>query len=318
MADKQPLTADKIRQRWAIFQVALGAIIISFSSVFVVLTETGPTVDGVYRMLFGGLGLLLIAIFRGERIRPKGKLILLLGACAVAIAVDLAYFHRSIQHIGPGLATVLGNFQVFFLVLIGLFVFRERFKPLFFLATILAMVGLFMLVGVHWSGVDESYRTGVYYAFYTAAAYALFILTLRYTRQGDGALPLFANLAIISLFSAALLIILAFFQGEDLAIYRHQDYFWLFTYGISNQLIGWLLISRGLPHISVSLAGLLIMLQPGFAFVWDMLFFDRPTTSVDIIGVVLTLIAIYIGSISYQQPKSQPASVEAKPLPANE
>lgn len=299
--------AKKLR-RWGIFQVALGALVISFSSVFVMLTETGPTVDAVYRMLFGGLGLLLIAIFRGERLWGGYKLGLLMSVCAISVAIDLAYFHRSITFIGPGLATVIGNFQVFFLILIGMFVFRERFKLSFILAAILAMVGLFMLVGLQWGGSNgEAYQTGVYYAFITAVFYAIFILTLRYTRDTPRALPLFANLAMISLFSAALLVVMALFQGESLAIVRPQDYFWLFTYGISNQLVGWLLISRGMPRISVSLAGLLIMVQPGFAFIWDMLFFHRPTTLIDIVGVLLTLAAIYVGSISYQQPAASNA-----------
>lgn len=41
--------------------------------------------------------------------------------------------------------------------------------------------------------------------------------------------------------------------------------------------------------------GPVLLLQPALAFVWDILFFARPTTPLDLLGVLLTLFAIYPG-----------------------
>jgi drug/metabolite transporter (DMT)-like permease len=40
---------------------------------------------------------------------------------------------------------------------------------------------------------------------------------------------------------------------------------------------------------------LILLLQPALAFVWDVLFFQRPTTLVNWLGVMLALAAIYLG-----------------------
>jgi len=42
---------------------------------------------------------------------------------------------------------------------------------------------------------------------------------------------------------------------------------------------------------------MIILLQPIFAFIWDILIFDRGITSIELVGAVLTVIAIYFGSV---------------------
>jgi drug/metabolite transporter (DMT)-like permease len=37
------------------------------------------------------------------------------------------------------------------------------------------------------------------------------------------------------------------------------------------------------------------LLQPALAFVWDVLFFQRPTTLINWLGVLIALVAIYMG-----------------------
>jgi drug/metabolite transporter (DMT)-like permease len=73
--------------------------------------------------------------------------------------------------------------------------------------------------------------------------------------------------------------------------------------GIILLVIGWVLITKGLPKIKSSLTGLLLLLQPALAFVWDMLFFDRKTSIVGGIGAVFTLAAIYMGATSHSDSK---------------
>ena len=59
--------------------------------------------------------------------------------------------------------------------------------------------------------------------------------------------------------------------------------------------MGWILITNALPKIRASLSGLILLLQPALAFVWDVLFFQRPTTPVNWLGVLVALVAIYLG-----------------------
>ena len=55
------------------------------------------------------------------------------------------------------------------------------------------------------------------------------------------------------------------------------------------------MISTGLPKFPASKAGLILLLQPTCAFIWDILFFARPTGAVEGLGAAITLGAIYLG-----------------------
>ena len=48
--------------------------------------------------------------------------------------------------------------------------------------------------------------------------------------------------------------------------------------------------------MSAARVGLILLLQPTLSYVWDVWFFHHPMTSTQIVGAVLALIAIYLGS----------------------
>ena len=105
-----------------------GAVTISFAPVFVRLVDVPPTVSAFYRTLIGGLVLLVIVRMRRHSLSGGRTVFIALLAAGAAFAADLAVWHRSILYIGPGLATLLGNFQVFFLALAGILWFGERMR----------------------------------------------------------------------------------------------------------------------------------------------------------------------------------------------
>ena len=94
-----------------------GAAMISFAPVFVRLTSVPPTSSAFYRTLFGGVMLLAVLHYRGERLWSGAGAFLALFGAGLFFALDLWAWHRSIWFVGPGLATLLANFQVFCLAL---------------------------------------------------------------------------------------------------------------------------------------------------------------------------------------------------------
>ena len=80
------------------------------------------------------------------------------------------------------------------------------------------------------------------------------------------------------------------FQNADL-----QSLFSLAALGLFSHSLGWILITHALPKIRTSFSGLILLLEPALAFVWDVLFFQRPTSLVNWLGVVIALAAIYLG-----------------------
>jgi drug/metabolite transporter (DMT)-like permease len=71
--------------------------------------------------------------------------------------------------------------------------------------------------------------------------------------------------------------------------------FSLAALGLLSHALGWFLIANALPETHASLSGLILLFQPSLAFVWDVLFFQRPTSLVNWLGVLIALAAIYLG-----------------------
>jgi drug/metabolite transporter (DMT)-like permease len=277
-------------------QLVFGAFLISFSAVFVKLAHVGPTTSGFYRQFFGGLVLLAIVLARRQPLWRGVRPLLYAVSASAFFAADLFCWHRSIEYIGPGLSTIMGNFQVFILAFIGVFVFREKATWRFAVSIPLALLGLFLLVGIEWEQLDALYKAGVWLGLATAVTYAGYILTLRRSQRQPVHLSATPNLAIISLLTAAALAVSVLVEGESLAIPDMQTWSVLLAYGVVCQALGWIVISRALLRVEASRVGLILLLQPALTFIWDILFFGRPTSFIEAFGAALALGAIYLGN----------------------
>ena len=282
----------------AMLGTTLGAVMISFSAVWVKLAHVTPTVSAFYRVFFGGLFLMAILIARREKLWRGWHCLRLSLLAAIFFALDLYTWHRSIAHAGPGLATILGNFEVFLVPVVGVILFGERLNPRFILSVPLAVAGLFMIVGIHWEQLSPDYRIGIYYGLSTAVFYTGFLIVLRKLQSHASKPPATLSLMVVS-FSTALYLALEIIRaGESFVIPDLQSGFSLVALGLMCQTMGWLLITRSLPRIPAAIAGLILLLQPSLSFFWDVLFFNRATSAMAWVGVILALSAIYMGATS--------------------
>jgi len=289
-------TASSREVRLATLRLLAGATIISFTAVLVRLVDVGPTEAGFYRNLFGGLGLLILALLTGQRLRVGWRLGLVMVAAGVFFALDLFFWHRSILYVGPGLSTILANFQVFGLAILGVAVFRERLTWRLGISIPLALAGLFLLVGPEWAELSPTYKIGVFFGLLTAGVYTGYLLALRHSQSRPDRLAPFPNIALISLTTAAVMGGMLAAEGGSLAIPNAKSWLILLTYGLVCHGLGWALISTALPLLDASRAGLILLFQPTLTFIWDIIFFHRPTPPLTAAGAVLALAAIYLGS----------------------
>jgi drug/metabolite transporter (DMT)-like permease len=289
------LKTDNPGQR-RLLRLVTGATMISFSAVFVKLVNVGPTATGVYRMVFGSALLILIAAWRRIPLWIGWPPFLLGVAAGALFAGDLTVWHRSILAVGPGLATVLGNFQVFFLAAFGIVILRERPGWRLMAAIPLAMLGLFLIVGPTWQEASPDYRTGIILGLATAAFYASYVLVLRKLQSRPDSPEPLANIAISTITTAAVMGIIAIFQQESFAIADTQSLLILALYGLCAQVLGWVLIMGSVKYLPASRVGLILLLQPTLASIWDVVFFKRPTSGVEVVGALIALTAIYLGN----------------------
>ena len=288
-------------KRHALFALLIGALMISFSGVWVKVSDVPPTVSAFYRVFFGGLILLAVALLKRE-IGRQGRGYLGWGLlCGFLFALDLGLYHYAVAYVGPGLGTILPNFQVFILAGIGVVFLGEKLRLLYVMSVPLALLGLVLVVGIDRLTNGGYDRLGVICGLGAAVCYAGFLLSIRKLQAEQQGITIFSVLAMVSLMTAAFLALEVMRLGESFIIPDHRSLLALVALGFFSQFAGWILITNALPHIRASLSGLILLLQPALAFVWDVMFFQRPTSLLNWAGVSIALVAIYLGTYKPDQ-----------------
>jgi drug/metabolite transporter (DMT)-like permease len=117
---------------------------------------------------------------------------------------------------------------------------------------------------------------------------------MRFIHSGSD-VPMFLYQVIMTGFCALIIGTIAIFMGRSFVIPDMPSLYALAGLGLLSQGLAWVIISHYLPRVATSSAGLILLLQPALSFVWDVVFFDRPTGMIGWIGVSVVLAAIYIG-----------------------
>ena len=89
-------------QRFTLLTFIIGAVLISFSGVWVKVAHVAPNVSAFYRVFIGGAALLIAALYRRELRWPGVRHLLLSFLCGLLLAMDMWLYHfkylpRSIQ-----------------------------------------------------------------------------------------------------------------------------------------------------------------------------------------------------------------------------
>ncbi|MCX7514085.1 DMT family transporter [Frateuria sp. STR12] len=296
MTSPVPAAATPLAPPASVGRMALGAMLLSTTSIFVVLAQVAPTVSAFYRMLFGGVNLLAWVALRRRWAHVGWRDLGLALVPALGFSLDLIFWHRSILWVGPGVATLLTNFQVFLMALVGWWVYRERLGRWFVPGLLVALGGLWLLVGAHWSLFDVRHRLGVWLGLASGVAYTAYLLSFRRALSGHTRLSAAQFLGVMSLLSAGLLLCWGLVEGDTFALVTVRSWSALLALGFFGQVVAWLLMVRAMPLLPASLVGLLLLLQPALAFVLDVVLFRRPTGGGDWLGLALALAGILLGT----------------------
>jgi len=282
--------------------VALGAVAISFAPVFVRAIDPdalGPTAIGLHRTALGAVVLALLALVRGESLRPSRRAVLFTVLAGALFASDLFVWHRSILRVGAGMATILGNTQVIWVAIAGALFLGERLARRFLLAVPLAGIGVALLTGVLLGRPqDRADPVGVLLGIGTGGFYAAYILAVRRGQTGHDRMGPIAHMAWTSAACAATLGIVAAIEGESVVPPDARTVAHLVGVALVAQCAGWVTLASCIPRVPASRAALLLLLQPVFATVWDVVLFGKSLGPWPLAGAVLTLAAIYMGSIA--------------------
>lgn len=272
-----------------------GAFLISFSPVFVNLVSIEPTVSGFYRMLFGSIALFIIYLIKNNEnpLRKNISKFIVLGA--IFFSLDLWFWHRSIIYVGPGLSTLLANFQILILPFLALIFFNQKTQRIQIFSIFLGLLGLFLITGQSWDIAGNNYKLGVLFGLLTAISYAGYIISIKRIDHNAAVNsdPIF-NLLFISLISAGLLFLFSIIEQVPLEIKSSSELIWMICYGLFSHVLGWFFILNGLQKISAVTAGIILLTQPILSYVWDFIIFKKVILPIEYFGIVSVLLAMII------------------------
>lgn len=275
--------------------VLAGAFCISFSAFFVKGADMDSSAIAFYRLVFGAAALFPLAAGMGKSLRPSREAALFIALSGAVFSGDVVAWHKSIILVGPGIATIVSNFEVILLAVVGVVFLGEKMNWAQRLSIPLALGGLALLLGLHESALPPDAVSGTALGMVSAGFYALYVLSIRKSLSVPGALEPVANVAWVSVAGAVFVCLYCLAGGSSLEIPDWKAGVTVAGLGILCQALGWLLISTGLRHIPPFHAGLLLLLQPALSFVWDMLAYGTATSGLNILGAAVAIAAIGMG-----------------------
>jgi drug/metabolite transporter (DMT)-like permease len=275
----------------------LGALVIAFSAILVRLAEVSPSTAAFFRCAYALPLLALLAWLEDRRYGPRPRRErLLLWAAGVMFAADLTFWHHSIEAVGAGLATVLGNIQVVLVGVLAWAALGERPDNRSLVAIPVVFAGVVLISGVIGQGAyGDDPLLGVVFGVSTAITYAIFILILRYGNADDRrpAGPLFDATLSAAVFSA----IGGIAAGDIDWAPDLEAQAWLVLLALSSQVLGWLLISVSLPRLPAVLTSILLMLQPvSTVFLGAVLLSEAPS-AVQLVGVAIVIAGVAVATL---------------------
>jgi drug/metabolite transporter (DMT)-like permease len=264
-----------------------GACCIASSGVLVRLADVAPATAAVFRCAYALPVLFALAARErrrlGPRTAPDRRLALLAG---IAFAVDLVLWHHTIEAVGAGLATVLGNLQVVFVGLAAWALLGERPERGLMVAVPMVLTGVVLLSGVLGTGAyGQDPALGVALGVATSLAYAAFILLLRRSNR-DVRRPA-GPLADATAVAAVVSVVLGVFTGGVDLVPSWPAHGWLLLLAGTSQVVGWLLLSVSLPRLPAALPSLLLLVQPIGALYFGVLLLGESPSAVQFAGVAV-------------------------------
>ncbi len=273
-----------------------GAFTIAFSGILVRLAEVSPETAAFFRCFYALPALGVLAWLERRRLGPREPRRLVLALAGLAFAADLVFWHHSIEGVGAGLATVLGNLQVVLVAFVAWATLGERPEARVVAAVPIVLSGVVLISGVLEEGAyGDDPALGVLYGVLTSLAYAAFILLLRSANAGRPAAPLFEATAWAA--GGSLGAGLAVGTLDLLPGLEAQA--WLVLLALSSQVLGWMLISISLPRLPAALASVLLLAQPVAAVALAAAILGEDPSVVQLGGVAIVLCGIAVATVRF-------------------
>lgn len=206
-------------------------------------------------------------------------------------------------------AVFLVNLQPIFIIVLSIFLFKEKIKKLRMFAAGVAIVGAILLIQLWNTNLLQAPIIGYILAIINAFAYASYILTNKYVRKSTD----YGNVTTITFtflfgFLWTLLttfILILFNIGESLTRFDFNmtQRGWYLILGIAtiSTLLPYFLLNNCVKKIPPTRISIILLLEPIIASVFGILIFMEKVNMIQTIGIGLILLAVIVSERSNEK-----------------
>ena len=283
----------------------LGAMLISFSAIFVKASELGPVATGFYRMF---LALPVFAVWMGHEASGRPLRYLprrwgdwwMFALCGLFLAADLGIWNWSARLTSAANATLLGTMAPIYVTLVGFLFFGQRFHILFLLGLAMAIVGAGLLLGVSFHLGGRPFL-GDLLAMSVAVLYAGYLMTLSQLRRRFSTAMV---MALSGVFTCLALLIVVLISGEAMLPATLRGWLILFALALMSQVAAQSAIAWALAHLRAAFGAVALLLTPVATalFAWPIL--GEAIGPLQALGGLTVLAGIALARLGSQKRKS--------------
>lgn len=269
-----------------------GGCAIAFAPILVRLSETGPVASAFWRTALAAPLLWIGALrVRGPAREAERAHWAALVAAGLFFAGDLGVWHWSIVWTSVANSTLLANLAPIFVTLAGWLLWRRRVTGVFLVGMVVAIAGMFVLVGPNFS-VGGKRLMGDALGALTAVFYAGYMLAIKVARD-DGAATVRLMAWSTSITAIALLPV-ALLSPQPFMPASAQG--WLVVVGLAlvTQILGQGLIAYAFAHLPASLSSVSLLIQPVVAAFVAWRLFGEAVGAQQFIGGAVVLAGIWL------------------------
>lgn len=285
--------------------LVIGAALSALSGVWVGLADAHPAVAAAWRCLYALPVLALLAQRERAATVPGARRRGLLAG--VLFGLNLAMFHVAIDHLGAGVATVLGSVQAVIVPLASWALLsqapsRRQLQSIpVVLLGVVAVSGLIggiavadahpVVVAVLGPEAGANPVLGAALGLGAVVLYSLFLLQMR-SINPDG-VRTSAALRDVTSGAAATTLAVVLLLGESAEmIPAWPSTGWLLVLGLGSQVVAWLMITRSLAQVTATTASLVLSAQPVAALAVGMTVLAERPTAIQAAGVAIIIAAV--------------------------
>jgi drug/metabolite transporter (DMT)-like permease len=276
--------------------LVIGILCISFSPIFVKLGGAPPITSGFYRIFIGWLCLAPYCVAKGHLKIGRNELLIAV-AGGVVFGADIAVWNISLLKISATVSTLLANLAPLWVGLLSFLLFKKRSGALFWIGTIVSILGMVILVGYQ-NILGLKFNEGILLALLASFLYAIYIMITRGILQKISTLTfMFYNMLGASIF----LLIINQFQHNSLFNYPPKAWLCLLGLGLICQLTGWLTINNTLRHLPSTKVSIALLSQTVIACFWATIILNETLEINEIVGSVIVLGGIAVTFLKRKQ-----------------